>query len=184
VNILVLDTEVYSNTGGQASKATPRGAVAKFASDGKKLSKKNLGLMMTSYGSAYVASVDMGMDREKTALAFVEAEKHKGPSIIIAYSPCIAHGYNMQQAKKQSEKASKCGYWPMYRFNPDARKESLNPFTWDGAEIDTKFETYLEEEIRYKTLTLTNPEESKRLVELAEKDNEQRFKDIKHLSEV
>jgi pyruvate-ferredoxin/flavodoxin oxidoreductase len=184
VNILVLDTEVYSNTGGQASKATPRGAVAKFASDGKKLSKKNLGLMMTSYGSAYVASVDMGMDREKTALAFVEAEKHNGPSIIIAYSPCIAHGYNMQQAKKQSEKASKCGYWPMYRFNPDARKESLNPFTWDGAEIDTKFETYLEEEIRYKTLTLTNPEESKRLVELAEKDNEQRFKDIKHLSEV
>jgi pyruvate/2-oxoacid:ferredoxin oxidoreductase alpha subunit/pyruvate/2-oxoacid:ferredoxin oxidoreductase beta subunit/Pyruvate/2-oxoacid:ferredoxin oxidoreductase gamma subunit len=184
VNILVVDTEVYSNTGGQASKSTPRGAVAKFASDGKKLSKKNLGLMMTSYSSAYVASVNMGMDREKTALAFVEAEKHKGPSIIIAYSPCIAHGYNMQQAKKQSEKAAKSGYWPMYRFNCDLREQGLNPLIWDGVEVDTKFSDYLEEEVRYKTLTLSNPEEAKRLVEQAEKDNEQRFKDIKHLTEV
>ena len=184
VNILVVDTEVYSNTGGQASKSTPRGAVAKFASDGKKLGKKNLGLMMSTYGNAYVASVDMGMDREKTALAFVEAEKHNGPSIIIAYSPCIAHGYDMKFAKKQSEKAAKCGYWPMYRFNPDARKEAQNPFTWDGADIDTGFEAYLEEEIRYKTLNLSNPEEAKRLIKLAEQDNDQRFRDIKHLSEV
>jgi len=182
VNILVVDTEVYSNTGGQASKATPRGAVAKFASDGKKLSKKNLGLMMTTYSNAYVASVNMGMDREKTALAFVEAEKHNGPSIIIAYSPCIAHGYNMQQAKKQSEKASKSGYWPMYRYNCDARQEGANPFTWDGVEVDTKFSDYLEEEVRYKTLTLTNPEEAIRLAEQAQKDNEQRFKDIKQLA--
>jgi pyruvate/2-oxoacid:ferredoxin oxidoreductase alpha subunit/pyruvate/2-oxoacid:ferredoxin oxidoreductase beta subunit/Pyruvate/2-oxoacid:ferredoxin oxidoreductase gamma subunit len=183
VNVLVMDTEVYSNTGGQASKATPRGAVAKFASDGKKLSKKNLGLMMTSYSNAYVASLNMGMDREKTALAFVEAEKHKGPSIIIAYSPCIAHGYEMKLAKKQSEKAAKCGYWPMYRFNPDMRNENKNPFTWDGVEPDTPFENYMEEEIRYKTLNLANPEEAKRLAALAIKDNEQRFKDIKHLSE-
>jgi pyruvate/2-oxoacid:ferredoxin oxidoreductase alpha subunit/pyruvate/2-oxoacid:ferredoxin oxidoreductase beta subunit/Pyruvate/2-oxoacid:ferredoxin oxidoreductase gamma subunit len=184
VNILVMDTEVYSNTGGQASKATPRGAVAKFASDGKKLSKKNLGLMMTSYSNAYVASVNMGMDREKTALAFVEAEKHNGPSIIIAYSPCIAHGYDMRLTKKQSEKAAKCGYWPMYRFNPDLRSTDDNPFSWDGAEVDTKFNDYLEEEIRYKTLNLTNPEEAHRLEELAERDNAQRFKDIQHLSEV
>jgi len=183
VNILVVDTEVYSNTGGQASKSTPRGAVAKFASDGKKLSKKNLGLMMSTYSNAYVASVNMGMDREKTALAFVEAAKHNGPSIIIAYSPCIAHGYDMKFAKKQSEKAAKCGYWPMYRFNPDARNENLNPFTWDGVNVDTKYEDYLEEEIRYKTLNLTHPDEAKRLAELAIKDNEQRFKDIKHLSE-
>lgn len=183
VNLLVLDTEVYSNTGGQASKATPRGAVAKFASDGKKLGKKNLGLMMTSYGNAYVASVNMGMDREKTALAFTEAEKHKGPSIIIAYSPCIAHGYDMRLTKKQSEKASKCGYWPMYRFNPDPRKENENFFAWDGTEIDTKFGDYIQEEIRYKTLTLTNPEESKRLEELAVKDNARRFKDIRQLSD-
>ncbi len=184
VNILVVDTEVYSNTGGQASKSTPRGAVAKFASDGKKLSKKNLGLMMSTYSNAYVASVNMGMDREKTALAFVEAEKHNGPSIIIAYSPCIAHGYDMKFAKKQSEKAAKSGYWPMYRFNPDLRKEDQNPFTWDGVEVDTKFDDYLEEEIRYKTLNLTHPDEAKRLAELAVKDNAQRFKDIKHLSEV
>jgi pyruvate/2-oxoacid:ferredoxin oxidoreductase alpha subunit/pyruvate/2-oxoacid:ferredoxin oxidoreductase beta subunit/Pyruvate/2-oxoacid:ferredoxin oxidoreductase gamma subunit len=183
VNILVVDTEVYSNTGGQASKSTPRGAVAKFASDGKKLGKKNLGLMMSTYSNAYVASVNMGTDREKTALAFVEAEKHNGPSIIIAYSPCIAHGYDMKLTKKQSEKAAKCGYWPMYRFNPDLRKDNENPFTWDGVEIDTKFEDYLEEEIRYKTLNLTHPEEAKRLVEQAVKDNVQRFKDIKHLSE-
>jgi pyruvate-ferredoxin/flavodoxin oxidoreductase len=185
VNILVVDTEVYSNTGGQASKSTPRGAVAKFASDGKKLGKKNLGLMMTTYGNAYVAVVNMGMDREKTALAFVEAEKHNGPSLIIAYSPCIAHGYNMQQAKKQSEKAVKSGYWPMYRFNPDLRAEGKNPFTWDVPETEqVAFKDYREEEIRYKTLSLSNPEEAERLSELAIKDNEQRFKDLKHLSEV
>jgi pyruvate-ferredoxin/flavodoxin oxidoreductase len=185
VNILVVDTEVYSNTGGQASKSTPRGAVAKFASDGKKLGKKNLGLMMTTYGNAYVAVVNMGMDREKTALAFIEAEKHNGPSLIIAYSPCIAHGYNMQQAKKQSEKAVKSGYWPMYRFNPDLRAEGKNPFTWDVPDTEkVAFKDYLEEEIRYKTLSLTNPEEAERLSKMAISDNEQRFKDIKHLSEV
>ena len=182
VNLLVLDTEVYSNTGGQASKATPRGAVAKYASDGKKLGKKNLGLMMASYSNAYVASVNMGTDRDKTALAFVEAENHKGPSIIIAYSPCIAHGYDMKLTKKQSEKATKCGYWPMYRFNPDLRKENQSALIWDGVEIDTKFKDYQHEEIRYKTLNLTNPEESVRLAALAEKDNEQRFRDIKQLT--
>lgn len=185
VNLLVLDTEVYSNTGGQASKATPRGAVAKFASDGKKMGKKNLGLMMSTYGNAYVAVVNMGMDREKTALAFVEAEKHNGPSIIIAYSPCIAHGYDMKLAKKQSEKAVKSGYWPMYRFNPDLRKEGKNPFIWDvPTEEHVAFRDYLEEEIRYKTLNLAHPEEAERLTELAQRDNEQRFKDIKHLSEI
>jgi Pyruvate:ferredoxin oxidoreductase and related 2-oxoacid:ferredoxin oxidoreductases, beta subunit len=139
--------------------------------------------MMTTYSNAYVASVNMGMDREKTALAFTEAANHNGPSIIIAYSPCIAHGYNMQQAKKQSEKATKCGYWPMYRFNPDLRALDQSPFTWDASAVDTGFENYIEEEIRYKTLNLTNPDEAKRLVELAVRDNEQRFKDIKHLSE-
>jgi pyruvate/2-oxoacid:ferredoxin oxidoreductase beta subunit/Pyruvate/2-oxoacid:ferredoxin oxidoreductase gamma subunit len=184
VNLLVLDTEVYSNTGGQASKATPRGAVAKFASDGKKLSKKNLGLMMATYANAYVAVVNMGMDREKTAMAFVEAERHNGPSLIIAYSPCIAHGYDMRLTKKQSEKATKCGYWPMYRFNPDLRAEGKNPFTWDVPESESvSFQEYLQEEIRYKTLSLTNPEEAARLAEMAIKDNEQRFKDVKRLSE-
>ncbi len=185
VNILVMDTEVYSNTGGQASKATPRGAVAKFASDGKKMGKKNLGLMMTTYGNAYVAVVNMGMDREKTALAFVEAEKHNGPSIIIAYSPCIAHGYDMKFAKKQSEKAVKCGYWPMYRFNPGLRSEGHDPFSWDvpATEDVVTFNDYLEAELRYKTLNLADPVEADRLAELAKKDNAQRLQDIKHLSE-
>lgn len=182
VNLLVLDTEVYSNTGGQSSKATPRGAVAKFASDGKKLGKKNLGLMMTTYGNAYVASINMGMDREQTARAIVEAEKHDGPSLIIAYSPCIAHGYNMQQAKKQSEKASLSGYWPMYRFNPELREEGKDPFIWDNPNIETGFEKYVEEEIRYRTLMRANPEEAHRLIELAKEDNKRRFEELKHLS--
>lgn len=181
VNILVMDTEVYSNTGGQASKATPRGAVAKFASNGKKAGKKNLGLMMTTYGNAFVASVNMDVDRDKTALAFFEAEKHKGPSIIIAYSPCIAHGYDMRLAKKQAEKATRSGYWPLYRFNPDNRLQGLEPLTWDSVPVDTSFKDFLEEEIRYKTLSWSNPEEAQRLFNLAEKDNEQRLHDLKHL---
>lgn len=182
VNVLVVDTEVYSNTGGQASKATPRGAVAKFASDGKKVGKKNLGLMMASYGNTFVASINMDVDRDKAALAFVEAEKHNGPSIIIAYSPCIAHGYDMRLAKKQAEKATRSGYWPMYRFNPDLRKQGLEPFIWDNEKVDSSFKDYLEEEIRYKTLQWTHPEEADRLVELAEKDNAQRTHDLNHLS--
>jgi pyruvate-ferredoxin/flavodoxin oxidoreductase len=184
VNILVLDTEVYSNTGGQASKATPRGAVAKFAANGKVVAKKNLGMMMSSYNTAYVASVNMGMDREKTALAVVEAEKYKGPSLILAYSPCIAHGYDLKYAKKQSEKAAKTGYWPMYRFNPQLREEGLAPFAWDYQPEKTSFRDFVEEEIRYKTLMLSNPAESDRLLTLAQQDNAQRLTDLNHLSEV
>jgi pyruvate/2-oxoacid:ferredoxin oxidoreductase alpha subunit/pyruvate/2-oxoacid:ferredoxin oxidoreductase beta subunit/Pyruvate/2-oxoacid:ferredoxin oxidoreductase gamma subunit len=183
VNILVLDTEVYSNTGGQASKATPRGAVAKFAANGKAVGKKNLGMMMSSYNTAYVASVNMGMDREKTALAVVEAERYKGPSLILAYSPCIAHGYDLKYAKKQSEKAAKTGYWPMYRFNPELREQGQVPFEWDYKPELTSFKEYVEEEIRYKTLMLSNPSESERLLKLAQQDNEQRMTDLNHLSE-
>ncbi len=182
VNILVMDTEVYSNTGGQSSKATPRGAVAKFASNGKQLSKKNLGLMMTSYSNAYVASVNMGQDRDQVAKAFVEAEAHDGPSIIIAYSPCIAHGYNLQQAKRQSERAAKSGYWPIYRFNPELRNEGKDPFIWETPEIDTDFNKYVEEEIRYRTLMRANPKEAERLIKLAKEDNARRFEEIKHLA--
>lgn len=182
VNVLVLDTEVYSNTGGQASKSTPRGAVAKFAANGKAVGKKNLGLMMSSYNTAYVASVNMGMDREKAALAVVEAEQHKGPSLVIAYSPCIAHGYDLKLAKKQSEKASKTGYWPMYRFNPDLREQGLSPFCWDYEPEKSEFKDYVEEELRYKTLMLSNPVESERLLNLAKHDNEQRLIDLNHLS--
>ncbi|MCG8387126.1 MAG: pyruvate:ferredoxin (flavodoxin) oxidoreductase [Cytophagales bacterium] len=183
VNLLVLDTEVYSNTGGQSSKATPRAAVAKFASDGKKLGKKNLGLMMTTYGNAYVASVNMGMDREQSARAIVEAEKHNGPSLVIAYSPCIAHGYNLQQAKKQSERASKSGYWPMYRFNPDLRLQGKDPFHWDSPSVDTDFGNFVEDEIRYRSLMRADPAEADRLIELAREDNRLRFEDLKHLGQ-
>lgn len=184
INVLVLDTEVYSNTGGQASKATPRGAVAKFAANGKVVGKKNLGLMMSSYNTAYVASVNMGMDREKTALAIVEAEKYRGPSLVIGYSPCIAHGYDLKFAKKQSEKAAKTGYWPMYRFNPDLRAQGQNPFEWDFKADSSSFKEFIDEEIRYKTLMLTNPAEADRLLALALKDNAQRLTDLDHLSHV
>lgn len=182
VNILVLDTEVYSNTGGQASKATPRGAVAKFAANGKAVGKKNLGLMMSSYNTAYVASVNMGMDRDKTALAIVEAEQYNGPSLVIGYSPCIAHGYDLKFAKKQSEKAAKTGYWPMYRFNPDLRAKGLNPFEWDLNPDSSSFREFIEEEIRYKTLMMSNPAEAERLYGLAVGDNAQRHTDLDHLS--
>lgn len=182
INVLVLDTEVYSNTGGQASKSTPRGAVAKFAANGKPVGKKNLGLMMSSYNTAYVASVNMGMDREKTALAMVEAERYNGPSLVIAYSPCIAHGYDLKHAKKQSEKAAKTGYWPMYRFNPELRAQGQSPFTWDYQPEQAPFREYVNEELRYKTLMLSNPAESDRLLNLAEKDNSQRLTDLNHLN--
>ncbi len=182
INILVMDTEVYSNTGGQSSKATPRAAVAKFASNGKQMGKKNLGLMMTTYSNAYVASVNMGMDREQAALALVEAEKHDGPSLVIAYSPCIAHGYSLQQAKKQSEKASKSGYWPSYRYNPALAAEGKDPFIWESPEPDTDFSHYVEDEIRYRTLMRSNPEEADRLMELAKQDNVRRFNDLRHLA--
>ncbi|MEM9325874.1 MAG: hypothetical protein AAGA85_09465, partial [Bacteroidota bacterium] len=178
VNLLVMDTEVYSNTGGQASKATPRGAVAKFAADGKKTGKKNLGLMMSTYSNAYVASVNLGMDRDQTARAIVEAEQHDGPSLIIAYSPCIAHGYSMQLSKKQSERASKSGYWPMYRINPENEKKGEPVFTWDSPNVDGDFQKYVEEEIRYRSLMRANPEEAERLIKLAREDNAQRFSSI------
>jgi len=178
VNLLVVDTEVYSNTGGQSSKATPRGAVAKFAADGKKTGKKNLGLMMSTYGNAYVASINMGMDREQSAKAIIEAEQHDGPSLIIAYSPCIAHGYSMQISKKQSERASKSGYWPMYRINPANSAKGEPVFTWDSLEVDSDFQKYVEEEIRYRSLMRANPEEAERLIELAREDNAERFSSI------
>jgi pyruvate-ferredoxin/flavodoxin oxidoreductase len=183
VNVLVLDTEVYSNTGGQASKATPRGAIAKFAASGKQLGKKNLGLMMTTYGNAYVASVNMGANREQVLQAIIEAEKHDGPSIIIAYSPCIAHGYDMKFTLQQSKAAASSGYWPIYRYNPDLREEGKNPFIWESEEPTTEFKEYTQAEIRYRALELAKPEEALRLRELAIEDNKRRFEDLKKLEQ-
>jgi pyruvate-ferredoxin/flavodoxin oxidoreductase len=123
------------------------------------------------------------MDREQSTRAIVEAEQHNGPSLILAYSPCIAHGYSLSLAKKQSEKASKSGYWPMYRFNPDLREQGLDPFSWDSPEIDTDFESYVEEEIRYRTLKRANPAEAERLMKLARKDNERRYRAFRDLAD-
>ncbi len=181
INVPVVDTEVYSNTGGQASKATPRGAIAKFAASGKQLGKKNLGLMMTTYGSAFVASVNMGANREQVLQAIIEAEKYDGPSIIIAYSPCIAHGYDMKFTGQQSKAASSSGYWPIYRYNPELRAEGKNPFVWEGGEPSTEFKEYSQVEIRYRALELAKPEEALRLRKLAIEDNKRRFADLRNL---
>jgi len=132
VNVLVLDTEVYSNTGGQSSKATPRGAVAKFAAGGKPVRKKDLAMMAVSYGSVYVAKVAMGAGDMHTVKAFLEAEAYHGPSIIIAYSQCIAHGYDLAHGMDQQKLAVNTGYWPLFRYNPDLVAQGKNPFQLDS----------------------------------------------------
>ncbi len=181
INVLVVDTEVYSNTGFQASKSTPRGAIAKFAASGKKLGKKNLGLMMTTYGNTYVASVNMGANRDQVLQAFVEAERWNGPSIIIAYAPCIGHGYDMKLTGQQSKAAASSGYWPIYRYNPAHRDLGQNPFVWESEEVSSDFVEYTKAEVRYRALELSQPEEALRLRTLAQEDNKRRFEDIKKL---
>ncbi len=175
VNVLVVDTEVYSNTGGQSSKATPRGATAKFAMAGKPTPKKNLGLMMMSYGNVYVASVNMGANPAQVVKAMVEAERYPGPSIIIAYAPCIAHGINMQTRTEQMKKAGQSGYWPLYRFNPMLAQEGKNPFVWESRDPTIDFQDYILNEIRYKSLTINFPDRADKLFKEAEDDAKWRF---------
>jgi pyruvate-ferredoxin/flavodoxin oxidoreductase len=170
VNILVLDTEVYSNTGGQMSKATPRGAVAKFAASGKPGKRKDLGRLAMSYGNVYVAQIAMGSSDAQTVKAIIEAEAYDGPSIIIAYSHCIAHGINMQNGLDQQKLAVDSGYWPLYRYNPDLIDEGKNPFTLDSKAPKIPVRTYAYNETRYKMLTKTHPEDAKKLIELAQED--------------
>ena len=166
VNILVLDTEVYSNTGGQASKSTPTGAVAKFATGGKKTYKKNMGLMSMSYGYVYVASVALGADRAQTLKAFQEAEAYNGPSIIFAYAPCIAHGIDMSKTQTEQKRAVEAGYFPLYRYNPEAEV----PFTWDAKAPKADYQEFIRSEGRYKSLLKTNPEAAEDLYAQAQKD--------------
>ena len=166
VNILVLDTEVYSNTGGQASKSTPTAAVAKFATGGKKTYKKNMGLMSMSYGYVYVASVALGADRAQTLKAFQEAEAYNGPSIIFAYAPCIAHGIDMSKTQTEQKRAVEAGYFPLYRYNPEAEV----PFTWDAKEPKADYQEFIRSEGRYKSLLKTNPEAAEDLYAQAQKD--------------
>ena len=176
VNILVLDTEVYSNTGGQASKATPRGGVAKFAAGGKGSAKKDLGLMAVAYGNVYVAQIAMGASSQQTMDAFLEAEAHEGPSIIIAYSHCIAHGINMRFGMRQQKLAVESGHWPLYRFKPAAAGRERQEFVIDSQAPSIPLRAYAYNEIRYKMLSYTNPDEAKRLLGLAQEDVKQRWR--------
>jgi len=168
VNVLVLDTEVYSNTGGQASKATGLGAVAKFAAGGKPTPKKDLGLMAMSYGYIYVAQVAMGANDTHTVRAFLEAEAYDGPSLIIAYSHCIAHGIDMAKGMHQQKLAVDCGYWPLYRYNPALKAEGKNPFQLDSRAPKIPFRDYAYNETRYRMLAQSNPEAAERLLALAQ----------------
>ncbi|MBR5102790.1 MAG: pyruvate:ferredoxin (flavodoxin) oxidoreductase, partial [Muribaculaceae bacterium] len=173
VNILVIDTEVYSNTGGQASKATPIGAIAKFAAAGKRIRKKDLGLIASTYGYVYVAQIAMGADNAQTLKAIREAEAYDGPSVIIAYAPCINHGLKVGMGKSQAEeaKAVECGYWHLWRYNPELEKEGKNPFTLDSKEPKWElFENFLKGEVRYASVLKQYPDEAEELFKAA-KDN-------------
>ncbi len=168
VNFLVMDTEVYSNTGGQASKATPIGAVAKFAAGGKVVPQKDLALQAIAYGNVYVARVALGASPQQTLQAFREAEAYNGPSLIIAYSPCIEHGINMENGLQQQEMAVKSGYWPLYRYNPELRSAQRNPFMLDSLRPKISVKDYAYREDRYLSLTRSHPEEAERLMEMAQ----------------
>lgn len=183
VNLLVLDTEVYSNTGGQSSKATPIGAVAKFAANGKPSFKKDLGWMAMSYGNVYVASVAFGAKDEHTLKAFIEAESYDGPSIIIAYSHCIAHGINMSAPLAQHKLAVDSGQWILYRYNPELARQGQNPLVLDSKQPNIPISQYLNNETRFKILYKTNPKMAEFFVEMAQKHIQEQYQLYKYLSE-
>jgi len=183
VNLLVLDTEVYSNTGGQASKSTPRGAVAKFAAGGKPSRKKDLGMMAMSYGNVYVASVAMGAKDEHTLKAFIEAEAYDGPSIIIAYSHCIAHGINMTTAMSDQKVAVDSGQWLLYRYNPERSLTGENPLQLDSRAPTKKVKEFLQQQTRFQMLTKSKPEDAKRLWEQAQHDAEIRYQFYQYMAQ-
>ena len=171
VNVLVLDTEVYSNTGGQSSKSTPAGAIAKFAASGKKIRKKDLGMMAMSYGYVYVAQVAMGASPVQYLNAIKEAEAYDGPSLVIAYAPCINHGLKagMGLSQKEEKLAVECGYWHLYRYNPALEEQGKNPFSLDSKEPDwTKFQAFLKGEVRFASLFKLFPDRAQELLNLTE----------------
>ena len=187
VNILVLDTEVYSNTGGQSSKSTPTGAVAKFAASGKRVRKKDLGMMAISYGYVYVAQVSMGANQAQYMKAIKEAEAYPGPSLIIAYAPCINHGLKASMGKSQAEekKAVECGYWQLYRYNPLLEAEGKNPFQLDSKEPDySKFREFLMGEVRFNSLVKAAPEDAEKLFEMTEANAKWRYEGYKRHAEM
>ena len=185
VNILVVDTEVYSNTGGQASKATQIGAVAQFAASGKKTKKKDLGLMAMQYGYCYVAQVAMGANPAQLAKVLEEAERFHGPSLIIAYAPCINHGLvkGMGCAQQEAKEAVASGYWNLYHYNPELKKEGKNPFVLDSKEPTLNLRDFLMGEVRFSALTRTFPEEAEKLLAEAEKDAKEKYQEYKKLAE-
>jgi pyruvate-ferredoxin/flavodoxin oxidoreductase len=176
VNVLVLDTEVYSNTGGQASKATPLGAVAKFAAAGKRTARKDLALQAIAYGNVYVAQVAMGANPQQTLLAFREAEAYSGPSLILAYCHCIAHGIDMQFGMRQQDLAVASGYWPLFRYNPAMRSVGENPFRLDSPRPNIKFRDYAYNEIRYKSLAQHRPAEAEQLLAAAQTAIDEKYR--------
>lgn len=184
INVLVFDTEVYSNTGGQSSKATPAGAVAQFAAAGKRTKKKDLGMMAMSYGYVYVAQVAMGASQSQLIKAMIEAEKYDGPSLIIAYSPCINHGIRlgMGQSQLEEKNAVEAGYWHLYRYNPTLKEEGKNPFILDSKEPTASYKDFILGEVRYSSLTRTFPEAVEDLFEQAEKDAKERYEAYKRLA--
>jgi len=184
LNILVLDTEVYSNTGGQASKSTPTAAVAKFAAKGKPVRKKDLGRMAMVYGYVYVASVAMGANKNQFLKAIVEAESYSGPSLIIAYSPCINHGIDMGKSQEEEKKAVEAGYWPLYRFDPRLAAEGKNPFHLDSPEVTGDFQEFIQGEVRYSSLRRLFPEVAEKLYKVAEEEAKERMEKYKELAKV
>jgi len=182
INILVLDSETYSNTGGQMSKATPLGAIAKFATGGKRTYKKDLVMMAITYGDVYVARVAMGANDAQTIKAFQEAEAFNGPSLIVAYSPCISHGYNLINGLEQQKLAVQSGYWPLLRYNPNLAKEEKNPLQLDSKDPSIPLEEYIYNEDRYKMLTRTKPEIAKKLLKQAQEEVIKRWKMYEHLA--
>ncbi|SBV98305.1 Pyruvate-flavodoxin oxidoreductase [uncultured delta proteobacterium] len=186
INVLVMDTEVYSNTGGQSSKASPTGSIAKFTAAGKPVGKKDLGRMAMSYGFVYVASIAMGADKNQVLKAIKEAEAYKGPSLIIAYAPCINHGIRkgMGRSMEESKLAVESGYWPLYRFNPELKKEGKNPLTLEYKYPDGTLQAFLSGENRYAQLEASNPEKSKVLRAAIEKEYIERYLGLKQLAEL
>ncbi|MCA9319727.1 MAG: pyruvate:ferredoxin (flavodoxin) oxidoreductase, partial [Planctomycetes bacterium] len=184
VNIFVLDTEVYSNTGGQASKATFRSATAKFAAAGKTIPKKDLGQIAMAYGNVYVAQIALGAKPKQTIEAFLEAERHDGPSLIIAYSPCIAHGIDMAKMIDHQKNAVGTGYWPLYRFDPEGAKDATHPFRLDSGKPRKPFKSFAETEARFAMLMRSQPERAEELLRLAQKDIDDRWNLYTQLADV
>ena len=184
INVLVMDTEVYSNTGGQSSKSTPTAAIAKFASAGKRTKKKDLGMMAMSYGYVYVAQIGMGADKNQAIKAIVEAEAYDGPSLIIAYAPCINQGLKLGMgfSQEQTKRAVESGYWQLYRFNPLLKEEGKNPFSLDSKEPTRSFREFIDSEVRYASLSKAFPDEAEALFAKTEKDAMERLDSYKRLA--